>query len=427
MNFKNRIYSIVGILYLLGMMFIASSCSSTSDVGGGSDGQDKNVQEEMNAIANVCTDWEADAEGVLNSMKKYQVESQENNYLAFSHANGTRFSYAFKDNKLIASAVIIPVSSENKIVGNKLAKYQYVGDVNSSMIYVQNTGNTMMSAFDKLVNSQSYHVYGFAPITSELYEKKKLPSVTTISAGKVAVRTATLKGEVANMDEANACGFLYADNVDMNDAKSIKKTVSQGSFTVDVTGLSMGTTYYYQAFAIVDGVYYYGEIESFKTETVPTYKVGDLYPNNTNPIGVVFSTSSDGVNGKIISLEYKWTKWDEMGIFSSQYGCTSNTDGKSNTSKMPSSLPLKKWISSLGTGWYCPSVNEWKTIGANYDAVNSTFVSQGYSLSGVYWSSTERSASTAYVVLIHFDRYETGYTTYHTKDGSNSVRAIKEF
>ena len=213
----------------------------------------------------------------------------------------------------------------------------------------------------------------------------------------------------------------------MNDAKSIKKTVSQGSFTVDVTGLSMGTTYYYQAFAIVDGVYYYGEIESFKTETVPTYKVGDLYPNNTNPIGVVFSTSSDGVNGKIISLEYKWTKWDEMGIFSSQYGCTSNTDGKSNTSKMPSSLPLKKWISSLGTGWYCPSVNEWKTIGANYDAVNATFVSQGYSLSGVYWSSTERSASTAYVVLIHFDRYETGYTTYHTKDGSNSVRAIKEF
>lgn len=429
MKLKKRIYSIVGILCLLGMMLTANSCSSASDVdSGGSNGQDKNVQEEMNAIADVCKNWETGVEEVLNSMRKYQVESNEDDYLAFSHTNGTLFSYTFKDDKLMAAAVMIPVSSDNKVAGNKPDKYQYIGDLNSSMIYVLNTGNTMMSTFDKTVKSQSYHVYGFAPIKSELYEKRELPSVTTISASNIAVRTATLKAEVVNMEEANTCGFLYADNVDMKDAKSVKKTVSQGSFSIDITGLSMGTTYYYQAFAIVDGIYYYGEIENFKTETVPTYKVGDLYPNSSNPIGVVFYTSSDGVNGKIISFESKRTKWDEMGIFSSQYGCTSSTDGKSNTSKMPSASPLKKWVSSLGTGWYCPSTNEWKTIGANYDAVNSTLVSHGYSsLSGVYWTSTERSASTAYVVLIHFDRYETGYTTYHTKDETNSVRAIKEF
>ena len=363
----------------------------------------------------------------MKSMRKYQVESNEDHYLAFSHTNGTLFSYTFKNDKLMAAAVMIPSLSENKINGGELEKYQYVGDINSSMIYIQNTSNTMMSISDKTVQSQFYHIYGFAPIASELYEQRVLPSVTTMAASNIAVRTATLKAEVINMGEANTCGFLYADNMDMKDAKSVKKNVSQGSFSIDVTGLSMGTTYYYQAFAIVDGIYYYGEVESFKTETVPTYKVGDLYPNSTNPVGVVFYTSSDGVNGKIISLESKRAKWDEMGIFSSLYGCTSSTDGKSNTSYMPSSSPIKKWISNLGAGWYCPSTNELKTIGANYDIVNSTLVSLGYSLSGVYWTSTERSASTAYVVLIHFDRYETGYTTYHIKDESNSVRAIKEF
>lgn len=427
MKLKKRIYSIIGILIFLGTMCSTTSCSSHSDVDGNGSDQNENIQEEMNAIEEVCTDWESGAETVLNSMEKYQVEAQEDDYLAFSNTDGTLFSYTFKDNKLMAAAVMIPTLSENKIAENKLDKYQYVGDINSSMIYIQNANNTMMSAVDKTVKNQSYHVYGFAPIKSDLYEKRELPAVTTISASNISAHTATLKAEVANMDEANTCGFLYADNADMKNANSVKKTISQGSFSIDVTGLSMGTTYYYQAFAIVDDIYYYGEIESFMTESLPTYKVGDLYPNSTNPIGVVFYTSADGANGKIISLEYERAKWDNMGIFSSKYGCTSSTDGKSNTNKMPSSSPIKKWVSSLGTGWYCPSTKEWKTIGSNYDVVNSTFTSQGYSLSGMYWTSTERNANTAYVVLIHFDRYETGYTTYHTKDETNYVRAIKEF
>ncbi len=422
-----KIYSIIGIFCLLGLMLTANSCSSASDVDDISNDQSKNNQEELNAIADVCKNWEFGTDDVLNSMSKYKVESNEDNYMVFSHTNGTLFSYSFKENKLMAASVMVPALSQNTITRGYFDTYQYVGDLNSSMIYVQNTSNTMMSTFDKTVNSQIYHVYGFAPITSGLYEKRELPTVTTRPATDIAVRTATLKAEVANVSGANTCGFLYADNADMKDAKSTQKTASQGTFSINITGLSMGTTYYYQAFVVVDGIYYYGEVESFKTETVPTYKVGDLYPNSTNPIGVVCYTSSDGVNGKIISFEYKNAKWDEMGIFSSQCGCASSTDGKSNTSKMPSASPLKKWLSSLGTGWYCPSTNEWKTIGANYDAVNSALATKGHSLSGVYWTSTERSASTAYVVLIHFDRYETGYTTYHTKDETNSVRAIKDF
>lgn len=422
MKLNKGIYSIVGFLSLLGVMYSAISCSPSSDVDG-----DSNVQEEMNAIADVYKIWGSGTGDVLSSMKKYQVESNENDYSAFSHTNGTLFSYSFEDDKLMAAAVMIPATSEDKNVGSELNGYKYVGDVNSSMIYVRNADNTMLSVFNKTVGSQFYHVYGFAPIQSELYENKELPSVTTGSASNITARTATLKAEVVNMDEANTCGFLYADNVDMRDAKTMKKTVSQGPFSIDVTGLSMGTTYYYQAFAIVDDIYYYGEIESFMTETLPTYKVGDLYPNSTNPIGVVFYTSADGANGKIISLESGWAKWDNMGIFSSKYGCTSSIDGKSNTNKMPSSSPIKKWVSSLGTGWYCPSTKEWKTIGSNYDVVNSTFTSQGYSLSGIYWTSTEYSADKAFVVLIHFANYKTGYTTYHTKDNSNSIRAIKEF
>ncbi len=420
MKLKYRINSIIGVLSILGMMFCSNSCSPSSDVAEDSYNQDK-----MDVIADICKNWTAGTDDVLNKMGKYQKETQEDEYLAFSHTDGTLFSYTFKNNGLIAAAVMIPTSTEGKIAVPD--NYQYIGDINSSMIYVQNTSNTMMAAFDKTVNSQSYHVYGFAPIKSDLYEERELPSVTTISASNISAHTATLKAEVANTEEANTCGFLYADNADMKNANSVKKTVSQGSFSIDVTGLSMGTTYYYQAFAIVDDIYYYGEIESFMTETLPTYKVGDLYPNSTNPIGVVFYTSADGANGKIISLESGWAKWDNMGIFSSKYGCTSSTDGKSNTNKMPSSSPIKKWVSSLGTGWYCPSTKEWKTIGSNYDVVNSTFTSQGYSLSGIYWTSTEYSANKAFVVLIHFANYETGYTTYHTKDGSNSIRAIKEF
>lgn len=119
--------------------------------------------------------------------------------------------------------------------------------------------------------------------------------------------------------------------------------------------------------------------------------------------------------------------------FAQKRGCTSTTDGYTNTNKMPKSssrILAGPWCLNHGTGWYCPARGELVTLANNVNKVNSTLSSGGYhNLDTQFWSSTESSSDKAYVVTLgamSSSDYVGNY--YAVSKGQNyHVCAIKQF
>lgn len=140
--------------------------------------------------------------------------------------------------------------------------------------------------------------------------------------------------------------------------------------------------------------------------TTKRYKVGDYYSENGKR-GVVFSVSADGCHGKIVSVSEVCVSWGGQGV---KIGATDVNKGKTNTSKIKSisgwqtKYQAVRWCSSLGSGWYLPSVYELKAIYDKRDKIDSTLISKGFETIGAgatakwFWSSSESDAKYAYGV-----------------------------
>lgn len=419
------------VFMLLALLLGCVSCSDSNmgesyDVPGNNGGNVVSADE-------VCINWNVDQNYVQEHTKNSTIESQDASYLGYSNTSGVKMAYSFKDDKLIASAVMMSV---NAVKGSEITKllsnYNYVGDINLSKVYTGADNNTMATWSTKNVGEEKFYIVGFAPIESALYDKIPIPQVTTVSAANIDAHGAKLEGQLENVSVDCRVGFQYSDNKNMVDCKTVLSSGNSGDFSKTISGLSMGTTYYYRACAVVDGIYYFGETLSFETETLPTYQVGDFYPNSANPEGVVFYTSSDGTTGKIVSLDQGYGEWDTQGFFSKRCYCTSTTNGAIN--KIPTNKPFGEWVKNHGNEWYGPAREELKTLSRVISTVNKTLSQNGYTnIGNIYWSSTEDSqyySSQAYVVCVAEKGFitTTNGTVYsHTKDEHHGFIAVKTF
>ena len=132
--------------------------------------------------------------------------------------------------------------------------------------------------------------------------------------------------------------------------------------------------------------------------TLDNYYLGqDIYG------GIIFHLyiGSDGQqHGLIVSkTEVSATKWQST---SSLVNANSSWDGLYNFNLINYS-PAKTWVSSLGSGWYLPSIDELSLLFQNrYHAnkglsnVSGTLISNNN-----YWSSTESTASMLYILHLH--------------------------
>lgn len=255
--------------------------------------------------------------------------------------------------------------------------------------------------------------------------------VTTYDATNVTRTQATISGSI-DWEIPAIVGFLVSTNSNPVLENSINIEASYGiSFSTTLSDLSMLTTYYYRAYAIVSGMYYFGSTKQF---TTTGYSIGDIYPNEDNPIGVVFYISDNGRHGRIVSLLHTYgKKWDSRGfLYFTDTGGYSTTDGSLNPMPRPYS-PVQDWIDeNLGEGWYCPATGELTNICNHINTINNTLESNGYShFAGFFWSSTQQSISTAYIVCVAtssgYMGYSNGWMGYNTKDETNSVLGVKKF
>jgi len=163
---------------------------------------------------------------------------------------------------------------------------------------------------------------------------------------------------------------------------------------------------------------------------VSIYRVGDFYPDNQNPIGIVFEVINPGIHGKIVSLNEK--NLSTWGLLTCTYA-TDMEDGSMNLLTIQNinftleKFPAFYWCSSQGIEWYLPAYRELASISEAADNVNVSLQKiPGAALikGGIYWSSTESGLTPdkAYAISL-----SNGIFYEKSKDSLYSVRAITVF
>jgi hypothetical protein len=128
--------------------------------------------------------------------------------------------------------------------------------------------------------------------------------------------------------------------------------------------------------------------------------------------GLILSTAGSG---------YGYAQWQST---ASWVHADTSHDGALNTSKMTNS-PAALYVTSLGAGWYLPSIDELGLLFASRFRVEKALYNGGYqrlSYGVSYWSSSEWNTDSAV-----FMNFSTGFFSTNLKTNQSYIRAIKAF
>ena len=206
----------------------------------------------------------------------------------------------------------------------------------------------------------------------------------------------------------NTVNFLFPKGTDISNLAP-QIVISDKATITPASGVA-------QHFTGSDDVRYKVTAEDGSTSTysvrvridVPTYKIGDLYPDPDDPssaIGVVFyvNGSTYPQHGKIVSLdETGGIAWSTENVIT---GSKSQSDGKENTDNIRANMDLNKypafkWCIDKGEGWYLPAYEELMILRALKGLVDGTIKDIGgaelwpWPLD-FYWESGEGEATMA--------------------------------
>lgn len=135
-------------------------------------------------------------------------------------------------------------------------------------------------------------------------EEQKGPQVTTLDAVQGSFNQVTLTGRVSGLERAAfdfECGIEYStsNSFDKNNTTRIRadKSYSEDAYTIPVSNIHAGQTYYYRAYYINQQLDYYGEIKSFSfTWNAPEVITlnAELRENRLGENYVLFTSISKG-------------------------------------------------------------------------------------------------------------------------------------
>lgn len=160
-------------------------------------------------------------------------------------------------------------------------------------------------------------------------------------------------------------------------------------------------------------------------DPLKAYAVGDLYPDATAPVGIVFEIRDGGVHGKVISLsETTGQRWGTGNKNESTDGVTLARDlndgagitrqlieKRSPASNFRTDYALYNWIyatinqSNIDGGWYLPAVNELKAVmiaasGLNYADISPNWTAAGSIMPRFAETAAARTAFNAKITAV---------------------------
>lgn len=182
-----------------------------------------------------------------------------------------------------------PVYSEKGFCYNKNGE----PTINDTKFTVSGTsGGAYSYSCAGLSSNTTYYVKAYAIQSGKVYygtavtfsTDMSTTSVSTSAATNVTPSSATLNGSIVKVGSPaySEKGFCYSNSSNPT-INSTKKTVSgagEGNYSLDISGLSYNTTYYYKAYAIQNGDVIYGAEVSFNTGY--TESVVEVYSSVTD-------------------------------------------------------------------------------------------------------------------------------------------------
>ena len=195
------------------------------------------------------------------------------------------------------NSIILPLAGsreETEIFDTANYGYYWAGS-----LYQDDKTNAWLLNFDMangkygLAGGSRYYGLSIRPV----YGKPITVSVTTGNAEGITETSAVINGAVSGVSSVITVGIIYGTSSNLSSISGTKKsTTSNSSYSITLSGLSSGTTYYYCAYAIINEKSYYGTIKSFKTqEAISTGTLnGHDWVDLGLPSGIKWATNNLG-------------------------------------------------------------------------------------------------------------------------------------
>lgn len=348
------------LLLMLATCLLAVSCKEDdSSIPEIKPNDPVNTEDVKKVLNSATTEWGISRDAVIKHMDGYKtVSGTDKDMLQFKpEKGGQSIAYRFADDKLIATAVLLPTTSAELELQSMLNGYAYFAKLSDGEVYENRTANTLATVWNPAEANSSYSAIGFAPIKYANYGMSSSITVNTGKVSDIATKSVTLSGNLTGVTTSVEVGFFYGTENTLTEQSDKKSTTSSSNFSVTLTELSSSTTYYYRAYAIVDDMYYYGEVKTFTTKD---YNKSFTYKGITYNMILVEGCSTGDFY--IMDKEIPGTAFDD--------------DGNDVIDNGECMYSVKELREQTGMPLRIPYVNEWQY------AARGGIKSKGYKYSG---------------------------------------------